>query len=637
MSHHDLAVLLDGADPSVVYGPGWNQISKPQSNFIGGSAMEGSGNLAFNVSFYGVSLSAIGVINTTTNPFASIDNNTVQGGYLDLPNYRPWYTSPVLSDRQHNLSFFIPNALYAMLDYLVVTAGPSTPLLGKTIIADDFDADIQYKGSWETDFGQIFPARDSNSTGRLSYRNTTHFTRHPGSSFSFDFTGPTVSVYCILQSHLAGRLGAKFSIDGSSPTTYAAEFNNSTMRSFDRTHTQFFNGTVSAGTHRLDVEVTEVTGDQSFMLDYILYEASYENALSKPAANPRTEEEGSSKLPFGVTAGVIAAAIVLLILLVAFCWRRKRRAKSVEVEQGAIDLTAQHPAFGQDTPEMAHRGTFYRKSSFGISSQTLTTLLRVSKCTPGNDDIHRIDPFTISSSRPSSPHRRKKSEFLASIDTTNRHYPNASTSSGFHLPSPSSYHASQSSSDVTSSGLLAASAPSSPHHLTHASSRSMSSRRSKSITDPDSLDSLPRPPSSHTPSHSKHNRTLTSATNTSTYTTAASNPPSSIAHNHSRNSSHMSFNYPGGPIPQVELRRRTQEIYEMVARLESDITLAAAGGANGGEGEHRVQELRRRVEILTRENARLHNQSTMNASLPTIITTVEEPPPAYHTPGPATC
>lgn len=614
--------------------------------------MEGSGNLAFNVSFYGVSLSAIGVINTTTNPFASIDNNTVQGGYLDLPNYRPWYTSPVLSDHQHDLSFFIPNALYAMLDYLVVTAGPSTPLLGKTIIADDFDADIQYKGSWETDFGQIFPARDSNSTGRLSYRNTTHFTRHPGSSFSFDFTGTTVSVYCILQSHLAGRLGAKFSIDGSSATTYAAEFNNSTMRSFDRTHTQFFNGTVSAGTHRLDVEVTEITGDQSFMLDYILYEASYENALSKPAAKPRTEE-GSSKLPFGVTAGVIAAAVVLLILLIAFCWRRKRRAKSVEVEQGAIDLTAQHPAFGQDTPEMAHRGTFYRKSSFGISSQTLVAgpesepehpgLPRLPSFAfpsvpPGNDDIHRIDPFTISSSRPSSPHRRKKSEFLASIDTTNRHYPNASTSSGFHLPSPSSYHASQSSSDVTSSGLLAASAPSSPHHLTHASSRSMSSRRSKSITDPDNLDSLPRPPSSHTPSHSKHNRTLTSATNTSTYTTAASNPHSSSAHHHSRNSSHMTFNYAGGPIPQVELRRRTQEIYEMVARLESDITLAAAGaGANGGEGEHRVQELRRRVEVLTRENARLHNQSTMSASLPTIITTVDEPPPAYHTPGPATC
>ncbi|KAJ8501743.1 hypothetical protein ONZ45_g12032 [Pleurotus djamor] len=650
MSLSELTVLLDSTDPSIVYGSGWTQRARNHHSYMGGSVMEGSGDLDINLSFYGTGIQVWGVSNATFYPVTTIDNATVQGGYLDLPNYRPWYTSPALIDHQHDLSLQLPNATYAMLDYIVVSAGPSTPVNGKIIIADDFDSDIDYDGSWDKDFGQVFPSRDSNSTGRLSFRNTTHSTRHRGDSFTFEFTGTSVSVFGILQSHLSGRVAAKFSVDGSSGSTYIAEFNNSSMRSYDQTHTQFYNTSLAEGTHTLDVEVMEVSGDQSFMLDYITYNASFENLLVKPERKKPTET--LTKIPPGVTAGVIAAAVILALLLIAFCWRRRRRPGKEEPEHGSIDLNTHHAAFDPETPEMSHRGTFYRKS-FGMSSQTLVAGPEVDpdppslprlpsfafpSVRPDDADIHRIDPFILSSSRPSSPHRRKKSEMLASIDTSDHHYYGSPNPSGFHLPSPSTYHASQSSSDVSAIPIT----PSSPYRPTHTSSRSTSSRRSKSVAFEydSSPESLPRPPSSHHPSYnSKHARTPTSTTNISTYpSTPSSAPPSAIPsrHGHSRHSSHLSISYPNG-IPQVELRRRTQEIYEMVARLEDDIALAAAAGPGSEERDSHVFDLRQRVAALTRENARLHNRNTMIAPLPPISTGVEEPPPAYHTPGPATC
>ncbi|KAL0957122.1 hypothetical protein HGRIS_003215 [Hohenbuehelia grisea] len=643
MSDH-LSVLIDGSDPAISYGPGWTAVDRPfSSTFIGGSVMAGSGNLSVKSSFHGTSISIYGYLNTSQTPSIQIDNATIQGTYLDLPYYGPWYTSSFVTDHQHDFNMSLDNATHALIDYMVVTAGPSTPLEGRTIIADDFDKDIQYSGSWETQFGTVFPARDTNGTGRLAFRNTTHSTKKSGSRFTFDFTGSSISVFGILQSRLGGKWTAKFSVDGGSSNVYTAEFSNSTMRSFDRTNIQLYHTDLKPGSHVLDVQVSEMSGDQSFVLDYILYNASFANALSKPQPQPKAV--AAPKIPLGATVGAVAGAAVIIILLILLLWRRKHN--TVNIKGQPVDLTQHDEMTSQESRPVSTRGHFHRKS-FRHSNATLVDQIdppsppslpqlpsfafpsnSASPSSPYENDggIQRIDPYTTSPTR-TKPHYRKKSEMMGSFDS--KAYPSSSQASFFPLHHPSasqqsfdahhtstSFHGSHSSIDLSAYSLgspnatLPSPIPPVPHnpYLGRKTSLGHVSRRSKSYIDPHA-EPVTRP----TSAHSRMGR-------------------------HQRNSSYVSFQY-AGSLPQAEIRRRTQEIYEMVARLETDISLAAAAGSEGD-----VAELRNRIEVLTRENGRLQ-QAAPGAQLPAINTDVdnrpggsgEEPPPAYHhSQGPMTC
>lgn len=116
----------------------------------------------------------------------TIDDDSPYNTSYDDPkpqSYRQWYQSPTLSDGSHKIS--LDNIAGTSLDYIVVTAGNSTPLAETTVIVDDNDPAIVYTGSWahtfET-FGRLFP-----------FGNGTHSSTNPGDTATFMFTGKVSS------------------------------------------------------------------------------------------------------------------------------------------------------------------------------------------------------------------------------------------------------------------------------------------------------------------------------------------------------------------------------------------------------------------------------------------------------------
>lgn len=96
-----------------------------------------------------------------------------------------YFESPILNDGQHTVTYSAGDtSLYPALDYLTVTAGPSTQLLGRTVIVDDTEIP-EFSGQWSTEPPTPFVL----SRPSALYKNTTHWTRTVGDTFTFHFNG----------------------------------------------------------------------------------------------------------------------------------------------------------------------------------------------------------------------------------------------------------------------------------------------------------------------------------------------------------------------------------------------------------------------------------------------------------------
>lgn len=107
--------------------------------------------------------------------------------YMDPapPSSRQWYKSPTLSDATHNIT--ITNIAGTSVDFIVTTAGQSTPLAGQKLVVDDGDSSITYNGNWGKN-GNTYTSCDNPVTG-LPYGNSTHQTTTSGASATFQFSG----------------------------------------------------------------------------------------------------------------------------------------------------------------------------------------------------------------------------------------------------------------------------------------------------------------------------------------------------------------------------------------------------------------------------------------------------------------
>ena len=118
----------------------------------------------------------------------SIDGGTpYNSSYMDPspPSCRQWYQSPTLHDGNHNIA--ITHIAATSVDFAVVTAGPSTNIVGTTLIVDDGDPAIAYQGPWSQQ-SNSWTSADSPYVG-LPYGNGTHRTTSAGASASFTFIG----------------------------------------------------------------------------------------------------------------------------------------------------------------------------------------------------------------------------------------------------------------------------------------------------------------------------------------------------------------------------------------------------------------------------------------------------------------
>ncbi|KAJ3886875.1 hypothetical protein GG344DRAFT_69301 [Lentinula edodes] len=196
-----------------------------------------------------------------------------------LQSYTQWYQTPTLPDGLHtvNLSSIVVN-----LDYAIITAGPTTPLSGSTIVVDDESPEIVYNGNgWKTSDSEIDIGGSWVNGPPLG--NTTHRTSNVGNGFSFQFAGSNISVYGVFEWTATGSVGVDFTLDG--VTTSSSLFvpvGTPISHPEIPNYLHFSSGTLKTGNHTLIMSITESDGNQSFVLDYLTYEPSFSSLVEKP-------------------------------------------------------------------------------------------------------------------------------------------------------------------------------------------------------------------------------------------------------------------------------------------------------------------------------------------------------------------
>jgi hypothetical protein len=135
--------------------------------------------------------------------------------------------------------------------------------------------------------------------------------------------GASISVYGLLNQQ-SGRLSSTYSIDGGTPVTFTAY--NGTQKAAPNVWTlsqRFFYKEVIPGNHTLTVKVSEVTGSQTFWVDYLTFEGTSSTSLI-----PVTPAKSGTKFTEKLIGGIVAGAIVALIILSCLRARYGKRLKA---------------------------------------------------------------------------------------------------------------------------------------------------------------------------------------------------------------------------------------------------------------------------------------------------------------------
>lgn len=147
-------------------------------------------NPGISAAFYGS-----GIFNKTANATIFIDGaKTV----MSISSFQdPWFSTKILPDSQHNVTFeTLPDGF--VIDYMAITPGNDTFLVGEQLIVDDADTSLTYTGQWIRNTTTTIPVRSNWGTllgPGLSAYNATSFgggfqeTEDPHASFNFTFIG----------------------------------------------------------------------------------------------------------------------------------------------------------------------------------------------------------------------------------------------------------------------------------------------------------------------------------------------------------------------------------------------------------------------------------------------------------------
>ncbi|KAF8891342.1 hypothetical protein BD779DRAFT_198002 [Infundibulicybe gibba] len=201
-----ILLVVDNESDAVIYGGRewqWSHLSR----WYGGSStwpafapgLNGSPEItygSFNFSFHGTAVAFYG--NTATrfqNATVSIDGGSPYNSSFPDPSsqeYLQWYQSPQLQEGNHTIS--LTNLADVSVDFIVVAAGPNTPLSGQTVIVDDDDPSIHYTGSWDRDGGLFSPDPSTSNPSGYPFHNGTHQSSTEGDVLTLEFTGTSINI-----------------------------------------------------------------------------------------------------------------------------------------------------------------------------------------------------------------------------------------------------------------------------------------------------------------------------------------------------------------------------------------------------------------------------------------------------------
>lgn len=350
-------LLLNDSDPLILYDGAWIVES---SNHGNSHCLEGDEDGRISVAFNGTSIAFAG--SAPNAPFQVSINGEIQ----DAPNpdenhYGRWYQSPELKDGLHvvNLSGL---ARGTELNYVLIEAGLSTSLANSSIAVDDSSTkDIWYSPGWNDE-----------SPDNLSYspfNGSTTASMTEADMFSFKFAGTAVHVYGIHESG-EGTAAVTFTIDDSTSSFVASEEGDTTN------YLYFTKDGLDPGPHTLVCNVTKVTGDRSFVLDYIVYTPSFDSISDQPDLHPEPQAStfptGSSRhskpkhpnsgIPAGAIAGLVAGVVIFSVIVVTLIaiWSRGRKQRGVALSRSSSFGDATVASGGLSPPESSIDSTEVR-------------------------------------------------------------------------------------------------------------------------------------------------------------------------------------------------------------------------------------------------------------------------------------
>ena len=260
---------------------------------------------------------------------------------IDDGSFQPQYgngtfDSPTLPDGKHTITYAMSNltALPAF-DYLSITAGPSTPLQGKTISVDDTDNALVYSGSWT----KSSPYPVSFDYAPTLYQNTSHWASKVGDTMQYQFEGSShvefsgcpnsdvviigtsVAIYGIVayNSTSPRNITASYNLDG---VTQTRTISNTTMPYLPMA--ELFHADVQPGNHTLIFNITDIQGERALGIDFIAYNASF-NALAPP---PPSNADASVVPDWAPKVGISLAAIAgfaFFLTIGLIFWQRFRK------------------------------------------------------------------------------------------------------------------------------------------------------------------------------------------------------------------------------------------------------------------------------------------------------------------------
>ncbi|KAG6888513.1 hypothetical protein C0995_007756 [Termitomyces sp. Mi166 len=349
----DPSINLTLSDPS-----GSAKVVDSSDSWLGGTAVEvmmrdDNPNMSVNLTFSGMPKSCHSVIynpipkgsegvaaafygsvkgvEKTTNVAISVDGNTQVVPIA--PNTDPWFSTKTLPDAQHNVAFL--KSFPFSLDFIAITPGNDTSLVGKQLIVDDSHPSLAYTGWWTRNTS----AQNMPFTGyNVPFGGGFQLTQDVQASATFTFVaGTSVKVYG-LSFQDPPPLYPIFNLDG-----------HSQPRLNDATKTQtnflwFSHDDLSPGSHVLTIEFDPALSRPGgvFALDYVLYSPSFPSIASQgnytgvtagattspgqsptglPSSSSTNSDHDSKAVLIGAPVGAVVGTLVLACLI--FVFRKK--------------------------------------------------------------------------------------------------------------------------------------------------------------------------------------------------------------------------------------------------------------------------------------------------------------------------
>ncbi|KAG6810720.1 hypothetical protein H0H92_010602 [Tricholoma furcatifolium] len=310
------SIFVDQTSTAIRVYEGGFQNTETSTAFIGSTALQFSGPAIVSLSFNGTAASLYGVLGLvyTIPSQGSSDsipaNVTIDGGKTSKTTATNsstlglLYTTPTLSDGPHTVDISM-SPVSGIIDYMVVTGGNDTQLLGQQLIIDDDDTSVSYEGTWTKNQSTLLNKDD---LVRSPYGDGIHQTSSSGAAVTLTFNGTAIAVYGPSSpGPSSADLQINYTLDA--VNSQIVDYTDSLL--LNSNFQWYLNDTLAPGEHTLRMEVIKAV-NANFTIDYALYSPSF-NTLETPGS---TSSGGSRVVSVGPTVrGMVVAGILMMFVM----------------------------------------------------------------------------------------------------------------------------------------------------------------------------------------------------------------------------------------------------------------------------------------------------------------------------------